>query len=280
MKLTRALLLVSATGVLLSASSAWAQAPIDDNLDARSAKRLDQMEKVVKELRAIVFQGRDSGAPIVVQPADTDSRINALTDRLNDLDRTLAHLNGQVEEIRHDLDETRKQNVDLTAQNTALQARLTADELQLKASSSTAGAEATASPNAPQQDVSPAAAFAAARSRFALGDTAAAEAQFHDFVDRFGDTSLAPEAHYYLARTLIDRRAWAEAASADIAAIRGWPQTPWAPRAVLDLTRSLHALGKDPDACQTLGEFARRYPRAPGEVKSQAASLRHDAQCG
>ena len=138
MKLARAFLLISASGALLSAGGAWAQVPIDDSLDPRAAKRLDQMEKVVKELRAIVFQGRDTGAPIVIQPADTDSRINALTDRLNDLDRTLAHLNGQLEEIRHDLDESRRQNVDLTSQNTALQARLTAVEQQLKTSSASA----------------------------------------------------------------------------------------------------------------------------------------------
>ena len=47
------------------------------------------MEKAVKELRAMVFQGRETGQPVVIQPADTDSQINALTDHLNDLDRTL-----------------------------------------------------------------------------------------------------------------------------------------------------------------------------------------------
>ncbi|MGH7017362.1 MAG: hypothetical protein ACRED8_09795, partial [Caulobacteraceae bacterium] len=76
--------------VLAAACAAWAQTPIDDTLDQRSAKRLDQMEKVVKELRAIVFQGRDTGQPIVIQPADTDSRLNTVDERLDTLDRTLA----------------------------------------------------------------------------------------------------------------------------------------------------------------------------------------------
>ena len=66
---------------------AGAQVPLDPPLDERSAARLDRMEKAMRELRAIVFQGRETGQPVVVQPADTSGQINALTDRLNDLDR-------------------------------------------------------------------------------------------------------------------------------------------------------------------------------------------------
>ncbi len=262
--------------ILAVAGGARAQTPIDDSLDQRSAKRLDQMEKTVKELRAIVFQGRETGQAIVIQPADTDSRINAITDRLNDLDRTLARLNGEVEEIRHDLDETRRQNADLLAQNTALQVRVTVIEQQCRPPAP----PSSPSDAAPPGELSPAAAMAAARAKLAAGDTAAAEAGFRGVVDRFGDTPVGPEARYYLARTLIDRRAWPEAATADIGAIRGWPQTAWAPRAVLDLSRALHGMGKDADACQTLGELDRRYPRATAEVKTQATAIRRDAKCG
>ena len=33
----------------------------------------------MRELRAIVFQGRETGKPVVVQPADTDAQLSALT---------------------------------------------------------------------------------------------------------------------------------------------------------------------------------------------------------
>ncbi len=268
---------VAIAGLVIGfAGEVLAQTPIDDTLDQRSAKRLDEMEKIVKELRAVVFQGRETGAPIVVQPADTDSRINALSDRLNDLDRTLARLNGQVEEMRHDLDEARRQDVDLATQDTALQARLAAVEQQLKSAAPPLPGPA-ASDTVPS---SPGTAVAAARAKLVAGDTAAAEAGFRDVIDHYGDTPVGPEARYYLGRTLLDRRAWPDAAAADIGAIRGWPQTAWAPRAVLDLSRALHAMGKDADACQTLGELAHRYPRSTAEVKSDAALLRRDAKCG
>jgi TolA-binding protein len=76
------------------------------------------------------------------------------------------------------------------------------------------------------------------------------------------------------------RKAWPEAATADIGAIRGWPQTRWAPDAVLDLSRALAAMGKAADACQTLGELARRYPKAPATVARDARALKAQAACG
>ncbi|MHB8529413.1 MAG: tetratricopeptide repeat protein [Caulobacteraceae bacterium] len=275
-----AALIVSAS--LSWASAAAAQTPIDDTLDQRSARRLDQIEKVVKELRAIVFQGRDTGQPIVVQPAETESRINSLADRLDDLDRTLARLNGQIEIVRHDLDEARKQDLDLATRDAALQGRVAAVEQQLKAS--------TLPPPPPPPDAigavapmaapGPAATFAAARAQLAAGDAASAEAGFRDFVDRYGDTPRGPEARYYLGRALMVRKDWPEAATAEIGAIRGWPRTVWAPRAILDLSRALHEMGKDADACQTLGELARRYPNSVSEVRVEAGVLRRESRCG
>jgi len=61
------------------------------------------MEKVVRELRAIVFQGRDTGKPVVVQPAETDAQIAALNDRVSDLEQTLTRLNGQNEAVTFEL---------------------------------------------------------------------------------------------------------------------------------------------------------------------------------
>src|SRR5205823_14696222 len=76
---------------------AVAQVSLDEPLDERSAKRLDRMEKAMRELHAIVFQGRETGKPVVVQPADTQPLIAAQADKINDLNQTLAKVNGQLE---------------------------------------------------------------------------------------------------------------------------------------------------------------------------------------
>jgi TolA-binding protein len=268
---------LSAASLAAAGGHAFAQAAADEPLDERSSKRLDRMEKTVKELRAIVFQGRETGAPVVVQPADTQSQIAGLGDKVTDLTQTVAHANGELEAIKHDLDEARQAIADLRAENVALKDRVTAAEAAAKAAAASPP-QPPAAAAAPPPDS--AAVFASAKATFDAGDMTAAEAAFRDYVDRYGDGPGGPEARYYLARTLIAREAWPDAATAEIGAIRGWPHTRWAPEAVLDLSRSLLAMGKAADACQTLDELARRYPKATPSVLKGAAAARAQAKCG
>lgn len=260
--------------------AAVAQTPVDDTLDAHSARRLDNLEKVVRELRAIVFQGRETGAPVVIQPAETQGQINALTDRLGDLDRTLTRVNGEMEVVRHDLDQVRQDENDLRAQNAALKEEVGALEQKLQTLTAPAPPPLAAGPAPAEPTNDPAAAFAAARTLWQAGNNPGAEAAFRDFTDRYGDNPRAPEARYYLGKILVARGAWPEAATADIGALRGWPQTRWAPEAVLDLSRALVGLGKTADACKTLDELGRRYPKAPTSVLAGAKSVRRQAACG
>ena len=106
-----------------------------------------------------------------------------------------------------------------------------------------------------------------------------AQAAFADFVADYPDDARTPEAQYWLGKTLTVRNANAEAASAYLSAIRGWPQTAWAPDAVVELAKSLNTLKKPTDACAALGEFKRRYPKAPAAVAGRAAQVRTQAKC-
>jgi tol-pal system protein YbgF len=273
---------ILAVAAAASGGVASAQTPIDDSLDAHSARRVDNLEKVVRELRAIVFQGRETGAPVVIQPAETQGQINSLTDRLGDLDRTLTRINGEMEVIKHDLDQMRQDDNDLRAQNAALKEEVRALDQRVQGLSAPpppAPAAAEPAPAAAPPTNDPTAAFTAARTLWQSGDNAGAEAAFRDFADRYGESPRAAEARYYLGKTLVARGAWAEAATADIGALRGWPQTRWAPDAVLDLSRALVGLGKNTDACKSLDELGRRYPKAPAAVLAGAKTVRHQAAC-
>jgi tol-pal system protein YbgF len=262
-----AVLLASAAPVL-----AQTQLPPEgaDPLDARDAKRVERMEKVVRELRAIVFQGRDTGKPVVVQPAETDFQIQELTRRVADLEQALTRVNGALETSNHDLDQTRRQAQALAEQNKALTDRLTVLEQ---------GGQGPAPVDAGGQPLPPSAAFDRARQMMQTGDYDGAEVAFEDFVGRYGDSTKAPEARYWLGKTLTARGAHAEAATAYIGAVRGWPKSSWAPDAVVELSRSLVALKKTPDACATLAELDRRYPKAPEAVQTRAAATRKQAKC-
>jgi len=283
-------------GLAASVAPAFAQTPIlDDPLDDRSKRRLDNMEKVMRELRAVVFQGRDTGKPIVVQPAETDALIFSMTARVDDLEQTLRRVNGQNETLSRDLGQARN---DLTAERRradTLDQRLTALEQKAAAlEAAAAAAAAPVDPNAPPLaggavnapvNAGPAAGanaadtFANARRLLNEGDNAGAEAGFADYVARFPNTPLAPQARYWLGKTLTARRAHADAADNYLAAVRGWPQTTWGPDALVELSRSLLALNNAAGACQTLAELPRRYPKAPPAVVGRAATTRNQAKC-
>ncbi|WP_091742312.1 tol-pal system protein YbgF [Phenylobacterium immobile] len=268
-----------AIACLLIAIPAASQTSLDDPLDARDAKRLDRMEKVMRELRAIVFQSqRQSGVPIVVQPADTDARLQGISDRLGDLEQTLTRLNGTMEALTRDLDLTRRDNVALKAQVADLATRLTA--LEASGAPAPAAGDAYGAPPAPPPGVDPAEAFSAARQLMLNGDYDGAERAFAAYVADYPDGPRTPEARYWLGKTLTVRGEDTAAAGAYIGAIRGWPQTAWAPDATVELARALVALRKPADACQTLGELGRRYPKAPVAVKNRAAATAAQARCG
>jgi tol-pal system protein YbgF len=262
---------------ILAAGPALAQTSLDDPLDARDAKRVDRMEKVVRELRAIVFQLKDTGKPVVVQPADTDARLQDLANRLSDLEKSLTGVNGSFDSTAHELDETKRANADLQAQVKALSDRLAV--LEQKVQAAAAPPPAAAQDAVPPPQASPAEAFASARGLMLGGDYAAAESAFAAYVQTYPDAPKAPEARYWWGKTLSVRGAHAQAASAYIGAIRGWPKTAWAPDAVGELARSLVALKKPADACATLSELGKRYPKAPPAVTTRAAATARQAKC-
>jgi tol-pal system protein YbgF len=285
MKLKAALLAsvlaLTAMPALTTPSPAMAQTAMPDPLDDRSVKRLDKMEKVVRELRAIVFQGRDTGKPVVVQAAETDAQIAAMSERMRDLEQTLTKLNGQNETLNHDLDQARRANDGEKARGDALDQRLAALEKRIadqEAAAAAAVPVAAAAPSAPTS-TDPGAAFKSARQMLLDGDYGGAEQAFAGYVEAFPDSAKAPEARYWLGETQFVREAYGDAAGNYLGAVRGWPQTTWAPDAVLKLSRSLVALKKPADACKTLDELAKRYPKAPSAITSKAATTRVQAKC-
>jgi tol-pal system protein YbgF len=251
---------------------------MDDPLDARDAKRVDRMEKVVRELRAIVYQMKDTGKPVVVQPADTDARMQELANRIGDLEQSLTRINGALDSTAHELDETRKANADLTAQVKALNDRLIAVEQKASAPAAQA-APAVDDATVPPPKASASDAFSKARELMLAGDYDGAESAFGAYVHDYPDGARTPEARYWWGKTLTAKGDNARAASAYIGAIRGWPKTGWAPDAVAELARSLVALKKPDDACAALSELGKRYPKAPAAVTSRAAATSRQAKC-
>jgi tol-pal system protein YbgF len=282
MALRRFALPAAALTLALAAGPLAAQTPIDESLSKRDARRLDQMEKVVDEMRAIVFKGRDTGKPVVVEPADTDARLGELANRVGDLEQSLTRLNGSLETTAHELEETRRQNKALQDEVKGLTDRLAAAE-QKQAAAEQPAAQPAAGGAAPAAEAPPQAnateAFARARQLMLSGAYDDAEAAFRAYVQTYPDAPKTPEARYWWGKMLAVKGAHAEAATAYIGAIRGWPQTGWAPDATVELARELVAVKKTEAACQALAEAHKHYPKASAAVKSRAAAVAAQAKC-
>ncbi|MDB5445927.1 MAG: peptidase [Phenylobacterium sp.] len=177
----------AAVALLLTAAPALAQTPLpatpaEDPLSVRDAKRLDRMEKVVRELRGILFQLKDTGKPVVVQPADTDARIQDLANRIGDLEQSLTRINGGLETTAHALDETRRANADLQAQVKALTDRLAASEQAAQAAAAPPPAARAPAPPAPIPT------YRSVTTRSVTGKVVEVEGRAQSYKVRKGDT--------------------------------------------------------------------------------------------
>lgn len=284
-------------------SPVWAQT------DDAAARRLDRIERQLREVRDIVLQARSTGQPVEVKLAEPDPQIASLRARSEDLELTLRQMTGQMDSLTQDLAKTQRDLKALETDNRALQDRIMALESRLTGTAKAAPApEPLAAPAAgpapetvaltkapseaavPKPQPAPKPAISAAAERTAAfqrakqllldGQFPAASAAFQDYVDQYGETAAnGPEARFWLGETLFIRGDYADAAAAYIGAIRGWPVTPWGAEAVVKLSMSLIELKKGPDACRTLDEFARRYVAPPPATKARADKARLRAKC-
>jgi tol-pal system protein YbgF len=123
--------------------------------------------------------------------------------------------------------------------------------------------------------------YRAAREQLDSGDYVGGAQALQDYLQRYPTSAHAPEANYWLGRTLALRSMPAEAASAYARALKGWPETVWAGDAVVRLSSSLLDLKRAPDACKALEEFSARYARkATPAVRARAKDVRAAAACG
>jgi TolA-binding protein len=280
MKRLRSFLLAQAAVLALGvAAPVMAQVPLDGSLDEHSSKRLDRMEQAIKELRAIVFQGRETGAPVVVQPADADAQMGALSQKIDDLQQAITRLTGQLESAGHDVDEARHEADQLREENGALTARVAALEQKVAAAAAPPSPPAAAEVAPPPPPLDAPAALAAAREAYNAGDLAAAEADFRDVIARFGDTPRGMEARYFLGKLQLKRGDFADAAASDLAVVRQWPSASWAPDAALDLARAMVGMKEGREACGVLSEIDTHYPKAGAAVRTGAADVRSQAGC-
>ena len=264
------------------AASAFAQTDQD--------RRLDRLDKEIREIRAIVFQGRDTGQPVVVKPAGPDPAVEALAAKVDQLEQSISSLRGQVEVMSHDIDEAKHQNAVAHDAETELRGEVKALSDQVAKLQGPPPAEVQPPPPQPDQSASPpagaagaggeAAAFKAAKAQLAGGDYQGAGDSLNAYLQQYGASVHAREAYYLLGESYYVRSLYGDATTAYARALKDWPKTAWAPDATVKLSRALASTNRADQACSALGEFARHYGAAATKaVKARAAAASAAAKC-
>jgi len=149
---------------------------------------------------------------------------------------------------------------------------------QLGETSPTPGEQA-----APKSEPSPAMSdqelYDDARAKLRHEDYAAAERGFRALLERFPDSTLVPNAQYWLGESYYVRGNYEKAARAFLQGYQKYGDSEKGPASLLKLGVSLFGLGQKDDACAVYRQFLARYPDAPQTMMNRIQAEQKRAGC-
>ncbi len=110
-------------------------------------------------------------------------------------------------------------------------------------------------------------------------DYALAEQAFRDFLKKYPNERLQPDAQYWLGESLYQRQRYRDAAESFLAVSTKYERAGKAPDSLLRLGQSLAAMNQKEAACATLAEVGRKYPQASAGVKRGVAAEIKKVKC-
>jgi len=110
-------------------------------------------------------------------------------------------------------------------------------------------------------------------------DYSLAEQSFRDFLKKYPNEQLVPDANYWLGESLFQQQRYRDAAESFLNVSTKYERSGKAPDALLRLGQSLAAMNQKEAACATLAEVERKFPRASTSVKRGVAQEQKRAHC-
>jgi tol-pal system protein YbgF len=110
-------------------------------------------------------------------------------------------------------------------------------------------------------------------------DYSLAEQSFRDYLKKYPNERLVPEAQYWLGESLFQQQRYRDAAESFLGVSTKFERSAKAPDALLRLGQSLAAMNQKEAACATLAEVGRKYPRASVNVKRGVEQEQKRARC-
>ncbi|MEM1287060.1 MAG: tol-pal system protein YbgF [Pseudomonadota bacterium] len=131
----------------------------------------------------------------------------------------------------------------------------------------------------PSQEASPQSVYDVGYQQVLRGDYPQAVSTFGDFLLRYPENPLRPNAHFWLGESHFALGDYTPAAEEFLTVFNEFPEDVKVPDALLKLGMSLERLGAQEQACATFGKLMSDYPRAPQIVLDAAAAERTRASC-
>jgi tol-pal system protein YbgF len=110
-------------------------------------------------------------------------------------------------------------------------------------------------------------------------DYALAAQAFHDFMSKYPNDKMRPNAEFWLGESQYQQQRYREAAESFLAVSTKYEKSSKAPESLLRLGQSLGALHQKEAACATLAEVGRKYPKASPQVKRDVTQEQKRGHC-
>ncbi|MEW6163877.1 MAG: tol-pal system protein YbgF [Pseudomonadota bacterium] len=181
--------------------------------------------------------------------------------QIESLRAEVARLTGQVEVLSNSLEAAHKRQQDFYVD---LDNRLRKLETPVAAESASGPAAPQPDPQAEMRD------YEAALGLFREGQFKPAQAAFEAFITTHAQSSLLPNAHYWLGSSLHQQRLYDRAANAFGQVVATWPADAKAPDALLAQANALVGAKDVKAAVQVLETLVEKYPTSPAVETARA----------
>ena len=260
---------------LLTAAPAFAQGLFDDN-EAR--RRVEALRQQLQENQRIVDE-RLSKMETAVSGATDRSAVLELASQIESLRGDIAKMRGQLEVATNQIETADKRQKDLYLDIDTRIRKLEEAREQAAAAAAAAAAQPAQPPGGAQpaetQQAGEMRAYQAALDQFKLGNYSLAVAAMQGFLVTYPNSTLAPNAQYWIGMAHSGQRDYKNAIAAQRKLLAAWPDSEKAPDALLSIASSQETMGDRRNAQRTLQEVIERFPKssAAASAKQRLAAI-------
>src|SRR5688572_1857879 len=262
---------------LAAAAPSYAQGLFDDNEARRRVEALRQ--QVVENQR--LLDERITKMEGALAGVTDRSAVVQLASQIEALRADIARMRGQLEVVSHQVETAEKRQKDLYLDIDTRMRKLEEAREQAAAAAAAAAAQPPPAPPAPAaaqpdpQQAGEMRAYQAALDQFKLGNYSLAVAAMQGFLVTYPNSTLAPNAQYWIGMAHSGQRDYKNAISAQRKLLASWPDSEKAPDALLSIASSQETMGDRRGAQKTLEEVIARYPKssAAASAKQRLAAV-------